>query len=144
MTENGQIRMKAEETHTSSVELMLVLQEDVTPKTLELYRFLCHAHGETARKKLQQEVIQRLEASFDVQGQITTLQAQIEAYQEYIFELQNRFESLEKVQNGIEQILQEIQLLKQSKQPEPVEDEPKKHTRPSFAIRTLKRLQEKE
>lgn len=126
------------------VTLTFVLQEDVTPKTLEFYSSLCNELGEPGEAEFRREILQRLEESFDLQEQVTTLQAQVEAYQEYIYELNDRLKILEHTQTGIEQILREIQEVKQAITSEENEDSPKHHARPSLAIRTLKRLQEKE
>jgi hypothetical protein len=69
------------------VRFTLILQEDNTPKTLELYHSLCDEDGNLIHTEFEQEIYQRLEGSFDLPEQMTTLQAQVEAYQEYIYEL---------------------------------------------------------
>ena len=122
------------------IQLTLVFHEANNPKILELYNSLCDEDGNLLRTQFEQEIYQRLEDSFDLPEQVTTLQAQVEAYQEYIYELQGRLKLLESIQSGVDQILQEFRDLHNSDKPGLNNDAPKLHAKPSLAIRTLKRL----
>ncbi len=122
------------------VKFTFVLQDEVTPKTLELYESLCDEEGNIIRTEFEREVGERLEASFDRQEELVTLQAQIDAYQEYIYELQSRLNVLGPMHENVKQILRDVQALKRQEDSPPDPDAPKQHARPSMAIRTLKRL----
>ncbi|MBD3306045.1 hypothetical protein GF339_06655 [candidate division KSB3 bacterium] len=125
------------------VKFTCILHEDATPNTLALYYTFKDEAENAQPEEFRQEILQRLEASFDLQEEVTTLQAQVEAYQEYIYELNDRLQILEQMQIGIDQILRELETIKQS-QAHQEGNAPKQHAKPTLAIRTLKRLQEKE
>lgn len=123
------------------VKFTFVLQDEVTPKTLELYESLCDEEGNILRTEFEREVCERLEESFEHEEELVTMQAQIEAYQEYIYELQSRLNVLGPMHENVKQLLREVRALKPKETtPPPDPDAPKQHAKPSMAIRTLKRL----
>ncbi len=126
------------------VQVTLVFQEETSPKILERYDALREEDGNLLRTKFEQEIYRRLEDSFDLQEQITNLHAQVESYQEYIYELLSRLKTLDSMQSGIEEILTEVRALRRAEKSEHPSDVPKQHAKPSLAIRTLKRLREQQ
>lgn len=130
----------AEEISADPVTIALELRDDQMPRAFAWYYMLCD-HGAPSAEQVQQAISQRLERSFEWEEQAATMRDQIEAYQEYIYELQQHLKLLRPIQKGIKHLMQEVHDLKDAVNANPPRpDPPRQHATPSLAIRTLKRL----
>ncbi len=120
--------------------ITLVLRDDCSPHTLELYQACCDDRGHLNRAEFEREIYQRLEASACLEQQVALLQERLRIYQRHIDTLKHLVRQLRKTRSSVRLLQQELDAINAAAS---TLDEPsasRVHAAPSGAMRAIKRL----